>query len=116
MDEATFWEPTDEFMNQADYDLKLLVKTWKDEHGADDYAAQWCCGPSPTVFICLRANRSSSNVFGRNRRSSARCPSGVWCRGFVETLKSTLGIYFPASGTGLVDKEAHPSNRSWEER
>ena len=38
MDEATFWEPTDEFMNQADYDLKLLVKTWKDEHGADDYA------------------------------------------------------------------------------
>ena len=22
----------------ADYDLKLLVKTWKDEYGADDYA------------------------------------------------------------------------------
>ena len=38
MDEATFWEPTDEFLNQADYDLKLLVKTWKDEYGADDYA------------------------------------------------------------------------------
>ena len=38
MDEATFWEPTDEFLNQTDYDLKLLMKTWKDEYGADDYA------------------------------------------------------------------------------
>lgn len=53
---------------------------------------------------------------GRNRFSSARCPSGVWCWGFVETPKSTLGIYFPASGTGLVDKKAHPPNRSWQER
>ena len=25
-------------MNHADYDLKLLVKTWKDEYGADDAA------------------------------------------------------------------------------
>ena len=38
MDEATFWEPTDEFLNQANYDLKLLVKTWKDEYGAGGYA------------------------------------------------------------------------------
>ena len=30
--------PTDEFLNQAEYDLKLLVKTWKDEYGADDAA------------------------------------------------------------------------------
>ena len=46
MDEATFWEPTDEFLNQADYDLKLLVKTWKDECIT---RAPWCCGPSPSV-------------------------------------------------------------------
>ena len=37
-DETTFWEPTDEFLNQADYDLMLLLKSWKDEYGADDYA------------------------------------------------------------------------------
>ena len=34
MDEPTFWEPTDEFLNQADYDLKLLVKTRQTASGA----------------------------------------------------------------------------------
>ena len=38
MDEATFWEPTDEFLNQADYDLNLLVESWKKQYGADDAA------------------------------------------------------------------------------